>query len=322
MRIVILDGYASNPGDLSWDPLAALGELTVYDWTPPETLSERVKGAQALLVGRSPLRAETLANAPELRYIGTLATGFNMVDAPYCREHGIVVCSVPSYSAAGVAQHTCALPLELTNKAAISQAAAHDGYWTGLPNPHTLPLYNVSLTGKAFGVVGYGRIGRRAAELARAFGMRILAAANRPRPAEEGVTFLPLEELLAQADVVSIHCPLNDETRGLIGREALARMKPCAYLLNTARGPIVDEAALAEALRTGRLAGAGVDVLSGEGKLGDHSLAEVTPLADAPNCVITPHLAWTSDSARRSLIDQCAANLRAFLDGNPVNRVI
>lgn len=316
MRITVLDGFAMNPGDLSWQPLQALGETRVFDYTEREQVMERAAGAEALLVGRTPLRSETLEQLPSLRYIGTLGTGYNMVDLACAKERGIVVCNAPGYSTMSVAQHAFALLLALTNHPEQADRAARSGYWTGLPDSRALSVYVNGLEGKTLGIIGYGSIGRQVACIALAFGMNVAATSRSHRQGgEDGMRFLPMDEVLKTADVLSLNCPLTDETRGMIDSRALGLMKPNAVLINTSRGPVVREEDLAAALNEGRLRAAGVDVLSCEPDIAK------SPLATAKNCLITPHIAWTSAEARSALLNIVAANLRAFLNGSPQNRV-
>jgi len=313
MNIVILDGYAANPGDLSWDALQALGTCTVYDRTPTADVVSRARDAEIVLTNKTVVSAEAIANLPKLRYIGVLATGYNIVDVAAAHARGITVANIPGYSTRSVAQHTFALILELTNGVGHHAERVADGAWSKGPDFSFWDQTLLELDGLKLGIVGYGTIGRCVAELGRAFGMTILASARQPRESDPGVIFLPVEELLKQSDVVSLHCPLTDQTRAMINAHTLASMKPTAFLINTARGPLIDEAALAEALRENRIAGAGLDVLSAEPPAADN------PLLSAPRCVITPHQSWASRAARARLIDLAAGNIRAFLAGKPAN---
>lgn len=316
MKIVVLDGYAANPGDLDWGPLAALGELTVHDRTPAVLTLERAARAQVLLTNKVVLGAREMAALPELRYIGVLATGFNVVDVAAARARGVVVTNVPAYSTPSVAQHVFALLLELTRGAGRHAELVRGGRWCSSPDFAFWATPQVELDGLTFGIVGFGAIGQAVARIARAFGMQVLVSTRTPKPEDwPEVTFVGLDLLFAQADVVSLHCPLTEETRGVVSTERLAAMKPTAYLINTGRGPLVDEAALAAALQAGEIAGAGLDVLSQEPPAADN------PLLTAPNCVVTPHLAWATRAARARLLDTAIANVRAFLAGTPQNRV-
>jgi glycerate dehydrogenase len=316
MKIVVLDGYAANPGDLDWAPLAELGELTVYERTPAELTLARAAGAQAVLTNKVVLGAAELAALPALRYIGVLATGYNVVDTVVARERGITVSNVPAYSTPSVAQHVFALLLELTRGAGRHAALERSGRWSAAPDFCFWEGPQVELAGLTIGIVGFGAIGQAVARIALAFGMRVLVNTRRPAPALwPDLTFVDLDRLITEADVVSLHCPLTEETRGMVDAARLARMKPSACLINTGRGPLVDETALAAALHTGQIAGAGLDVLAQEPPPADHLLLT------APNCVITPHLAWATTAARQRLMATAVANLRAFLAGQAQNLV-
>jgi glycerate dehydrogenase len=316
MKIVVLDGYTANPGDLDWLPLAAFGELTVHDRTPATLLLERAAGAQVLLTNKVLLGAAELASLPDLRYIGVLATGYNVVDVNAARERGITVTNVPAYSTPSVAQHVFALLLELTRGTGRHAALVSAGRWSAAPDFCFWDSPQVELAGLTFGIVGFGAIGQAVARIALAFDMRVLAHTRTPDPAGwPEVDFVGLDELFARADVVSLHCPLTEETRGLVNASRLATMKPTAFLLNTGRGPLVDEAALAVALREACREGAGLDVLSQEPPPADN------PLLSAPNCIITPHLAWATKAARQRLLNVSIDNVRAFLAGKSQNVV-
>jgi glycerate dehydrogenase len=316
MRIVVLDGYTINPGDLRWDPLSALGELTVHERTPPASIVKRSLDAPIVLTNKTPLDAATIGALPALRYIGVLATGYNIVDVHAARERGILVTNVPSYATMSVAQTVFAHLFMLTHNMGHHIDAVRQGRWSESADFsfHDFPL--VELSGRTMGIVGLGRIGRAVAEAARAFGMEVIATRDpshdEPAP---GVHRASLAEVFAQSDVLTLHCPLTPATEGLVNRERLALMKPTAYLINTSRGPLVDEAALAEALNEGRIAGAGLDVLSEEPPRRDN------PLLHAKNCFITPHLAWATVAARTRLLQEAAENVRAFLAGKERNIV-
>ncbi len=316
MKVVVLDGYTLNPGDNPWEALARLGELVVHDRTEPSRIVERARGATVVLTNKTPLDAATLAQLPELRFIGVLATGYNIVDVEAARQRGVVVSNVPEYGTDSVAQHVFALLLELCHHVGAHDAAVHAGEWSASKDFCFWKSPPVELAGKTMGIVGLGRIGRRVAELARAFGMEVVAAGRGPAAeSTPSVPRLPVVELFTAADVVSLHCPLTPANTGFVDRQLLARMKPSAFLINTARGGLVEEAALAEALRGGRLGGAAVDVVSAEPMRVDN------PLLEAPNCIITPHIAWASLAARRRLMATAVANVEAFLAGEPVNVV-
>lgn len=315
MDIVVLDGGTTNPGDLSWAPLEALGRVTVYDSTPADCVVRRAQDAEALIVNRIVLNRAVLDALPKLRYIGTLATGYNTIDVRAAREKGVTVCNVPLYCVETVAQLTLALLLALCNRVEQLSAVTRSGGWSDAVEATHTTAPILELSGKTLGILGFGNIGRAVAQLGLALGMRVLVHSRTQRALPAGCTWCSFETLFETADVVSLHCPLTDETRGIVGASVLARMKPTALLINTARGALVDENALADALNSGRLAGAGLDVMAEEPPRPDH------PLLTAKNCLITPHIAWASREARLRLIDAVAGNLRAFLAGQPVNVV-
>lgn len=316
MSIVVLDGYTTNPGDLSWEPLSVLAPCTVWDRTAPAEVIARLADAEIVLTNKTPLAAETLAALPKLRLISVLATGVNVVDVAAAKAQGITVCNVPAYSTPGVAQAVFALLLELTNRTGHHSDSVHAGRWSAGPDFSYWDGTLVELAGLTLGVVGYGAIGSAVAAVGRAFGMQILGNRRSAQgPIPEGGEFVTLDRLFQESDVVTLHCPLTPQTAGLVDAARLAQMKPTAYLINTARGPLVQESPLLDALQAGRLAGVGLDVLSVEPPAPDH------PLLRAPNCVITPHIAWATRAARQRLIAQSAANIAAFLAGAPVNVV-
>jgi len=317
MQIVVLDGQTLNPGDNPWDELAALGELTVYERTPPELVVARAAEAEIVLTNKTVLDAAAIAALPRLRFVAVLATGYNVVDVAAARAHGIPVSNVPEYGTAGVAQHTLALLLELCHRAGDHARAVAQGEWTRAPDFCFWLTPPRLLEGQTMGVVGFGRIGRRVAALAHALGMRVIAssASRQDPPDDPGFAWRTVPELFAEADVISLHCALTAANARFVDAALLARVKPGALLLNTARGGLIDEAALADALRAGRLAGAAVDVLASEPPPADH------PLLRAPNCVVTPHIAWASLPARRRLMAVTVENVRAFLAGAARNVV-
>jgi glycerate dehydrogenase len=317
MKIVILDGHAINPGDLSWDALRSLGDLEVFDRTPEDTIVLRAREAEAVLTTRAPLSAQTLAQLNRLRYVGAMFTGYDEIDLKAARERKLVVTNVPTYGTSSVAQLVFALLLELCHHVGLHSEATHAGEWSRSPDFSFWKTPLVELQDKTMGIVGFGRIGRRVAEIAVAMGMRVIAAdaAKRNPPNWPGFRWCDVDELMAIADVVSLHCPLLPETRGMINAASLSKMKQGSFLINTSRGPLIIEQDLADALDHGRLAGAAVDVLSSEPPtLND-------PLLHAKNCIVTPHIAWATKQARTRLIETVVANLRAFLDGRPVNVV-
>ncbi|TVY09414.1 D-2-hydroxyacid dehydrogenase [Paenibacillus cremeus] len=317
MNIVVLDGYTLNPGDLDWDGLRQLGELAVYDRTAPELIVERAAAADLVLTNKTPLTAATIGELPRLKYIGVLATGYNVVDTAAAAARGIPVANVPTYGTTSVAQAVFALLLELCHRVQLHSDAVHAGDWTRSPDFCFTRAPQIELAGKTLGLIGLGRIGLQTAKIAGAFGMRVVAVGSgrsKPQPVE-GVEWVELDELLARSDVVSLHCPLTPATEKLIQAERIARMKPSALLINTSRGALIHEQDLADALNAGRLAGAALDVLSVEPPTPDN------PLLTARNCVITPHIAWATKEARSRLMATAVDNARAFLSGQPVNVV-
>lgn len=316
MKITILDGYGMNPGDMSWAPLEELGDLTVYDRTAPEQVLERAASSEALLTNKTVLTAETLRALPQLRYVGVLATGYNVVDIDAARELGIVVTNIPAYSTDSVVQMVFAHLLAITNRVEHYTDENRRGRWSTNPDfcYWDTPLHELS--GKTFGIVGLGNIGMAVSRVARAFGMNVKAyTSKRIEELPDGVSKADLDELFATSDVVSLHCPLTDSTRHLVNAERLAMMKPSAILINTGRGPLVDEKALAEALDSERIYAAGLDVLSSEPPAADN------PLLTARNCFITPHLGWATKEARERLLSIAADNLRGFIAGDIRNNV-
>ena len=313
--IVVLDGYTMNPGDLDWTELEALGDLTVYDRTPAAQTVSRAEGAELVLTNKVVLGEREMAALPALRYIGVLATGYNVVDLAAARAHGVTVTHVPAYSTASVAQIVFAHLLNLAQGIAVHSASVRRGEWTRSPDFAYWKTPLVELEGKTLGIVGFGRIGRAVAALAQAFGMQVQVHTRTPGTSSCGVTFTDLDTLLSKADAVTLHCPLTAETESLIDANRLRRMKPTAWLINTGRGPLVDEQAVADALREKRLAGFAADVLSTEPPRPDN------PLPRAPRTFITPHVAWASRDARIRLYRTVVENARAFLAGHPVNVV-
>ncbi len=314
MKITVLDGYTTNPGDLSWDWLEKLGECTVYDRTPAELIAKRTKGCDIVITNKTPLRKELLETLGELKYIGLLSTGYNIVDWEYCQEKGIPVCNIPSYSTSAVAQLVFALILELTNSVGIHSCSVHGGEWSACSDFCYWKTPLTELDGKVLGIIGFGKIGKTVAKIASAFGMKVLASTNHPSPFEN-VEFCSRDELLAKSDFVSLHCPLTPLTEGMVNSDFLSKMKPTAILINTSRGQVVDEKSLADALNSGSIAGAGLDVLSVEPPKNN------CPLIGAKNCFITPHIAWAGFETRERLMKICKENVEAFLSGNPINIV-
>lgn len=315
-KIVVLDGFTLNPGDLSWAAFESLAPIEVHPRTAPADIVAHAAGAEFVLTNKTPLSEQTIDALPDLRYIGVLATGYNVVDVKAAQARGITVCNIPTYGTASVAQHVFALLLELTNHARAHADAVRAGEWTGNQDWCFTVAPLMELAHKTLGVVGFGRIGRQVAAIGDAMGMRIIAhdSVQTSPPPYDGFAFVPLDDLLRQADVVSLHCPLFPATQGLINAESLRLMKPSSLLINTSRGPLIVEQALADALNAGRLAGAGLDVLSVEPPRDN-------PLLAARNCVITPHVAWASREARSRLMELAVGNLTAFTRGQPVNVV-
>jgi len=317
MKIVVLDGNTLNPGDNPWEPVSALGELTVYPRTPAELIIERALPAEVLVTNKAVLDGPLLERLPNLRFIAVTATGYNVVDVAAAGKLGIPVANVPEYASGTVAQHVFALLLELTNRVGEHALAVRSGEWTASPDFAFWKGELVELAGKKLGIVGLGRIGAQVAAIGHAFGMEILAHNPRSRIAPAGVpvTWTELPQLFATADVVSLHCPLTAENSGFVAAALLASMQKSAYLINTARGALVNEADLAAALDAGLLAGAAVDVVSKE------PIPAGNPLLAAKNCIITPHIAWATLAARQRLMTATAANIAAFLAGAPINLV-
>ena len=314
MKLVILDGYTTNPGDLNWDALRAFGELVIHDRTPAAETVERARGAEIVFTNKTMLGGEVLASLPGLRYVGLFSTGTNAVDLPAARRLGVTVTNVPAYSTPSVTQLVFAHLLDFAMHTREHSDGVRAGRWAASRDfcywEHPL----TELAGRTMGVVGYGQIGQAVARVAAAFGMRVLAFTRTPKN-DPAVEFVPLDDLFAQSDVVTLHVPLTDATAGMIHRGSLAKMKPTAFLINTGRGGLIVEQDLADALNAGRLAGAGVDVLSTEPP------SPTNPLLHARNITITPHIAWATAAARGRLIKTVVENLRTFLEGRPQNVV-
>jgi glycerate dehydrogenase len=314
MKIVVLDGFTLNPGDLTWDPLRALGECVVHDRTPDAEVVRRSAGAEVLLTNKTPITGGALDQLPSARYIGVLATGFNIVDVEAARSRRIVVTNVPGYSTYSVAQLAFAHILHLTHHVAEHSTSVRSGEWTRCVDFSYAVAPLIELSGLTLGIVGYGRIGKQVGQIGEALGMKVLAHDPSPEPAE-GVEFCGLDDLFRRSDVVTLHCPLTPESRHIVNRERLLLMKGSALLINTSRGPLVDEQALALALNEGVIAGAGLDVLTDEPPHSEN------PLLKARNCTFTPHVGWATRAARKRLLTEAAENLRAFLAGHPRNVV-
>ncbi|MBN1589595.1 MAG: D-2-hydroxyacid dehydrogenase [Pirellulales bacterium] len=316
VRIVVLDGYALNPGDLSWESLESLGDCTVHDRTPEGETAARAAEAQIVLTNKVAFDRDTIERLSQLKYIGVLATGYDIVDLDAAAKRAIVVTNVPSYSTRSVAQMVIAHLLNFTQHVAHHAEAVRQGRWAASDDFCFWDCPLVELDGLTIGIVGYGQTGRATAQLCRALGMKVLAYdVATPKELGDGATKVELETLFRRSDVVSLHCPLCDETEKMVNAQRLAQMKPTALLINTARGPLIDEEALADALNSGRIAGAGLDVLSAEPPSADN------PLISAKNCYVTPHIAWATREARDRLMTIAVNNVRAFLDGRPRNVV-
>lgn len=315
--MVVLDGYVLNPGDNPWDSVRTLGDLQVHERTEAGQVLERARDARILMTNKTVLDAATLDALPHLEFISVLATGYDVVDIATAKDRGIPVSNVPGYGTRAVAQFVMAQALELCHGVSAHDTSVRQGRWGQGPDWCYWLRPQVELADRTMGIVGFGGIGSRVAELAHAFGMRVLAHAPRPKPAPwfKPFGFASLEEVFEESDVISLHCPLTAENEGFVNRELLARMKPDALLINTARGALINEVDLAMALEEGRLGGAALDVLSAEPVKDDN------PLLHAPRCLLTPHIAWASQAARVRLMEQTAANIAAFLAGNPINVV-
>jgi glycerate dehydrogenase len=317
VKIAVLDGYCLNPGDLTWDALRRIGEVEVFDRTRLEEVTGRAAGAEIVLLNKTPMPAHVLEQLPALRYIGVLATGYNVVDVDAARARGVVVTNVPTYGTASVAQFVFALLLELCHRVGMHADAVRAGEWSRNPDWSFWKSPLVELAGKTMGIVGFGRIGRQTGRIADAMGMRVIAHDTNQSNAPEydGFRWAPVEELLRESDVVSLHAPLFPETKGMINARSLAGMKRSAFLINTSRGPLVVDQDLADALNAGRIAGAGLDVLSVEPPAADN------PLLSAKNCLVTPHMAWATREARSRLMELVVENVEAFVAGSPRNVV-
>ena len=317
MKIVILDGYTLNPGDLSWSAFKALGDLTVYDRTPAAEAAGRIGDANVVFTNKCPLSAETLQACPNLRYVGVLATGYNVVDVKAAARAGVTVTNIPTYGTDAVAQYTIALLLELCHHVGAHWDSVRAGEWTANPDWCYWNYPLIELAGKTMGVIGFGRIGQGTARIAQALGMRVLAHDARTNPAleTESCRYASLNEVLAQSDVIALHCPLLPETEGLINRNTIARMKDGVLIVNDSRGPLIVEEDLCAALNSGKVGGAALDVVSVEPVHPDN------PLLHAKNIIITPHIAWAPKESRQRLMDIAVQNLREYLDGNPRNVV-
>lgn len=317
MKIVILDGYTTNPGDLSWDWLSVYGDVTVYDRTPREKIAERTRDAEIVITNKTPLGKTEIDQMLNLRFVALLSTGYNVVDGAYLRQKGIPVSNIPAYSTGAVAQLVFAFLTAFTNRVALHSEAVHAGEWSRCPDFCFWKAPLAELAGKTLGIIGFGGIGQKVADIAAAFDMHVLAVSGHEtdQSARKNFQWTTLEDLAARSDFITLHCPLTEKTETLVDAAFLAHCKPTAYLINTARGPVVDAAALADALNAGRLAGAGLDVLTTEPPAGDN------PLLHAKNCLITPHIAWAGFETRARLMSILKENFAAFAEGTPIHVV-
>ena len=316
MKIVVLDGYAANPGDLNWDELKALGECTIYDRTAPGEVLKRSADAEVILTNKTIITAEHIAALPALKYIGVLATGYNIVDIGAAKEHNIIVTNIPAYSTASVAQMVFAHLLNITSQVQHHSEEVHKGRWTQSKDFCFWDTPLIELQGKKLGIVGLGHTGMATARIAFGFEMEVCAYTSKsPLQLPHGIKKMELDELFAKCDIVSLHCPLTDATREMVNARRLALMKPTAIIINTGRGQLINEQDLADALNCGKIYAAGIDVLSQEPPLA------ANPLLNARNCYITPHIAWASTAARQRLMGIMLNNIRAYLEGKPINNV-
>ncbi len=316
MKIVILDGYTENPGDLSWDWLKEFGEYEVYDRTPYEDaeIIRRIGDAEVVMTNKCPISAATMDACPNMKFITVLATGYNIVDYEYAKSKGIPVANVPTYGTAAVGQFAIALLLEICHHVAHHSQAVHEGRWEHCADWCFWDYPLIELDGKTMGIIGFGRIGQQTGRIAKALGMKILASGSRPTDSgREIAEYVELDELLAKSDVIALHCPLFPSTKGIINKDSIAKMKDGVIIINNSRGPLVVEQDLADALNSGKVAAAGLDVVSTEPINGDN------PLLTAKNCLITPHISWAPKEARQRIMDITEGNLRAYLSGAPVN---
>jgi len=319
MKIVVLDGYTLNPGDLDWEGIKKLGDLTVLDRIDhsPSAVIEAIGDAEIIYTNKTPLPKEVLNNVPSVKYIGVLATGYNVVDVDCAKECGIQVTNIPTYGTAAVAQFTLALLLEMCHRIGDHDAAVKNGEWASCPDfcfwKHPL----IELSGKTMGFIGFGRIGQATAKLAQAFGLNLLVfnRSQNPDMISDTCQYASLDDVLAKSDIISLHCPLTEDTQGIINQSTIGKMKDGVMIINTARGPLIVEQDLKDALETGKVAAAAIDVASVEPILADN------PLLTAKNCIMTPHIAWASKEARQRLMNSTVENLEAFLGGNPINVV-
>ncbi len=317
MKIVVLDGHTLNPGDMSWDAMRQLGELVVYDRTPAEKTIERIDNADIVLTNKVMLSKEILDKTPSVKYIGIMATGCNVVDIEYAKELGIIVTNVPAYSTDSVAQMVFAFIMEFCNHVGEHNRAVHEGKWTNSPDFSFWYYPLIEIKNKTIGIIGFGAIGQKVAQIAEIFGMQVLFHSRTIKPGLEtdNIKYATLEKVLAESDFITLNCPLTEQTKGLINKDTISKMKDGAILINTSRGLIIDENDVAQALNTGKLAGLGTDVASVE------PIQAENPLLHAKNCIITPHFAWATKEARERLMDTLIKNTSSYIKGTPVNVV-
>lgn len=319
MKIVVLDGYAENPGDLSWAPVEAFGETTVYDRTPfddEDEIISRVGDAEVVLTNKTPVSARVMDSCPNMKFIGVLATGYNVIDCAHAKERGVIVANVPTYGTEVVGQFAIALLLEICSRVGHHDASVHAGKWQSCADWCYWDYPLIELAGKTIGIIGFGRIGRQTGKIAKAIGMKVLAFDRFENDEGRAIAdYVQLDELLGASDVVALHCPLTHETSEIINRENIAKMKDGVIIINNSRGQLVNERDLADALESGKVRAAGLDVVSSEPIMADN------PLLTAKNCIITPHISWAAKESRQRIMDCTALNIKAFLDGDPVNVV-
>lgn len=316
MKIVNLDAHTTNPGDLSWEQFKKYGEVTIYERTQQDQIIDRAKDADVLFINKCIITSEILDKLPKLKYVGLQSTGYNVIDCEAAKKKGIVVSNIPAYSTAAVAQLTFSFILQFTNKVAMHNEAVHNGEWCSCPDFCFWKAPLTELDSKVLGIIGFGSIGQRVANIANAFGMRVLVYTPHPNPEKfKNVSFVDFDTLCGEADFISCHCPLTPQTQGIINKNAIEKMKESVIIINTSRGPVINENDLADALNGGRIKGAGVDVLSVEPPKKDN------PLLTAQNCIITPHIAWAALETRERLLSILEDNLEAFIEGHPQNVV-
>jgi glycerate dehydrogenase len=316
LKIVCLDGYTENPGDLNWDSFKALGDFTVYDRTAVPDIAARIGSAEAILINKTPINRATLEACPSLKYVGVLATGYNVVDTDAAKERGVTVTNIPAYGTAAVGQFAIALLLEICHHTGHHSEAVHQGRWENCKDFCFWDYPLIELAGKTMGIVGFGRIGQATGTIAKALGMKVIAHDETENAAGRAIAeYVPLDTLFAKSDVISLHCPLFPATQGLINKDSIFKMKDGVIIINNSRGPLIVEKDLADALNSGKVYAAAVDVVSTEPIKGDN------PLLQAKNCIITPHISWASKESRKRLMDIAAENLAAFLQGKPINTV-